>query len=92
MCYISIISSKKYNIPHVIASTIGIVQGFGIVTNVFHLPGTQSSFINNTGNKSPLVAHSSELNLYNTLFEGNSMTKYVSCVLILLLLRYRCHN
>jgi predicted outer membrane repeat protein len=54
----------------------------------FYMSGTQSSFINNTGYIPPLVGYSSNLTLYDTLFEGNSVTEYVSFVLKLLLLIY----
>lgn len=54
-----------------------------IKNTTFYMTGTKSSFINNTGNSPALVAYSSDLDVYDVLFEGNKMTKYVRIVLIL---------
>jgi hypothetical protein len=56
-----------------------------IKKSTFYMTGTESSFINNTGNRPGLVGYSSDFYLYDTIFKGNKMTKYVRIKLIHLL-------
>jgi predicted outer membrane repeat protein len=56
--------------------------------SALNIAGSRSSFINNTGILPALYAIGTQLNLYDTFFQGNTITKYVRSVLQDLRLRY----
>lgn len=58
-----------------------------ISTTTLHMSGSQSSFINNTGNAPALAGFISDLNLHDTLFEENIITEYVSFYIVSFLWR-----